>query len=57
MGQQDNVEEKPTVIMYTYIYRHAATPNKNKTKEGEGVVIIVIIYDEIVPSSHTPVGA
>ena len=29
LGQQQyNVEEKPTVILYTYINRHAGTPEK-----------------------------
>ena len=28
LGQQDNVGEKPTVILYTYINRHAGTPEK-----------------------------
>ena len=30
--QQYNVGEKPTVILYIYINRHAGTPDKNKTK-------------------------
>ena len=33
LGQQYNVREKPTVVLYTYINRHAGTPNKTKTKE------------------------
>ena len=33
MGQQYNVGEKPTVILYTYINRHAGTPTKGKTKQ------------------------
>ena len=28
LGQQYNVGEKPTVILYTYINRHAGTPKK-----------------------------
>ena len=28
LGQQYNVGEKPTVILYTYINRHAGTPTK-----------------------------
>ena len=31
LSQQYNVGEKPTVILYTYINRHAGTPNKTKT--------------------------
>ena len=30
LGQQYNVGEKPTVILYTYINRHAGTPTKGK---------------------------
>ena len=26
LGQEDNVGEKPTVILYIYINRHAGTP-------------------------------
>ena len=26
LGQQYNIGEKPTVILYTYINRHAGTP-------------------------------
>ena len=33
LGQQYHVGEKPTVILYTYINRHAGTPNKTKTKD------------------------
>ena len=32
LGQQYNIEEKPTAMLYTYINRHAGTPDKNKTK-------------------------
>ena len=32
LGQQYNVGEKPTVILHTYINRHAGTPDKTKTK-------------------------
>ena len=31
-GQQYNVGEKPTVILYTYINRHAGTPTKREDK-------------------------
>ena len=31
LGQQYNVGEKPTVILYTYTNRHAGTPTKGKT--------------------------
>ena len=32
LGQQYNTGEKPTVMLYTYINRHAGTPDKDKTK-------------------------
>ena len=32
LGQQYNAREKPTVILYTYINRHAGTPDKSKNK-------------------------
>ena len=33
LGQPYNVGEKSTVILYTYINRHAGTPDKNKTED------------------------
>ena len=33
LGQQYNVGEKPIVILYTYINRHAETPTKTRTKD------------------------
>ena len=35
LGQQYNVGERPTVILYTYINRHAGPPN-NKTEDNKG---------------------
>ena len=36
LGQQYNVGEKPTVILYTYINRHAGIPEKTvKTKQRQ----------------------
>ena len=32
LGRQDGVGEKPAVILYTYIYRHAGAPNKKQNK-------------------------
>ena len=32
LGRQYNTGEKPTVMLYTYIIRHAGTPDNNKTK-------------------------
>ena len=35
LGQQYNVGEKPTVILYIYINRHVGTPEKQlKTKDN-----------------------
>ena len=31
LGQQNNIGEKPTVILYTYTDHHAGTPNKTGT--------------------------
>ena len=48
LGQQYNVGEKPTAILYTYINRHAGTPTKSKNKTetmlSTSLNIIVIIY-------------
>ena len=33
LGQQYNTGEKPTVVLYTYINRHAGTPSETKTKD------------------------
>ena len=42
LGQQNNVGEKPTVIMYTYyINRHAEPPNT--TKHNSYIRISVVI--------------
>ena len=30
LGQQYNIGEKPTVMLYTYINRHAGTPDKTR---------------------------
>ena len=47
LGQQYNVGEKPTVILYTFINRHAGTSDKNKTKQEQCSTssnMVVIIY-------------
>ena len=45
LGQQHNVGEKPTVILYTYINRHAGTPEKQRKKQKQNkTCYIVIIY-------------
>ena len=37
LGQQYHAGEKPTVILYTYINRHAGIPNKTKAKYTMGL--------------------
>ena len=44
LGQQYHVGEKPTVILCTYINRHAGTPNKTKTKDTMSVDYSSICY-------------
>ena len=40
-GQHNNVGEKPTVILYIYINRHAGTPHA-KQKQTETMCVIII---------------
>ena len=48
LGQQYNVGEKPTVILYTYINRHAEPLTITKPKTLSYIVNrVVIIYDNI----------
>ena len=51
LGQQyNNIGEKSTVILYTYINRHAETPEKQQKRKhcinstSSNMVVIVIIY-------------
>ena len=48
LGQQYNVGESPTVILHTYINRHAETPEETgKTKQRQCSTpshMVVIIY-------------
>ena len=45
LGQQYNIGEKPTVILYTYINHHAGTPEKQRKKQKQNKTwYIVIIY-------------
>ena len=58
--QQYNVGEKPTVILYTYINRHAGTPkktltNKNivvhtttKINQKQSVVVVDVVIDSYI---------
>ena len=41
LGQQYNVVEKPTVILYIYINRHAGTPEKHLKKNRDKVTFVV----------------
>ena len=36
--EYNNIGEKPTVILYTYINRHAGTPEKNSKNKTDNVV-------------------
>ena len=59
VGQQYNVGEKPTVILITYINRHAERPSITKRKTLLYIVKRVVIkYSTIiVPSHHTKTGS
>ena len=50
LGQEYNVGEKPTVILYTYINRHAGTPEKQRRQNSTSSNMAVIIY------CYIPVG-
>ena len=48
-GQQYNVGEKPTVILYIYINRHAGTDTRKTLKTNQGQCstpshMVVVIY-------------
>ena len=44
LGQQYNIGEKPTVILYTYINRHAGTPEKQRRRKSTLSNMVEIIY-------------
>ena len=48
LGQQYNVGEKPTVILYTYINRHAGTPDKHQKQNRNHVVHHHTWYNKII---------
>ena len=59
LGQQYNVGEKPTVILYTYINRHAGTPTKGKTNPIQSLkraqqrtmmmsIFIIQVHDPVI---------
>ena len=50
LGQQYNIGEKPTVILYTYINRHVGTPEKQRRQKSTSSDMVVIIY------CYIPVG-
>ena len=57
LGQQYNVGEKPTVILYTYINHHAQPPIITQHNHCCSTVTrIVLIMPIIVPWSHTGIG-
>ena len=58
LGQQYNVGEKPTVILYTYINRHADPPSVTKQKTTYYIVkMAVMIYDKRAIEPYTNIGA
>ena len=48
LGQQYNVGENPTVILYTYIDRHA----ERATEHNKAGDTLVIIYDMVITYSR-----
>ena len=45
LGQQYNIGEKPsTVILYTFINRHAGKPEKQRRQNSTSSNMVVIIY-------------
>ena len=44
LGQQYNIGEKPTVVLYTYINRHAGTPKKQRRQNSTTSNMVVITY-------------
>ena len=41
LGQQYNIGEKPTVILYTYINRRAGTPEKQRRQNSTSSIIFI----------------
>ena len=44
LDQQYNIGEKPTVILYTYINRHAGTQKKQRRQKSTSSNMAVILY-------------
>ena len=47
LSQQYNIGEKPTVILYTYINRHAGTPEKQQRQNSTSSNIIIYNNNKI----------
>ena len=45
--QQYNAGKKPSVMLYTYINRHAGTPDKNKNK----IIVVHTVLIIMLPSN------
>ena len=57
LGQQYNIGEKPTVILYTYyVNRYAGTPYRYQKQNRNNVVLIIYCYigykDEFTTTEH-----
>ena len=62
LGQQYNIGEKPTVVLYSYINRHAGTPDKQRrqnstssnNKDESNPIIETITEDHGDENLHNP---
>ena len=43
LGQQYNIGEKPTLILYTHINRHAGTPEKQQRQKSTSSNMVVMV--------------
>ena len=59
LGQQYNVGEKPTAILYTYINHHAQPPIIPQHNHSNTYLVVtsIVLMLIIVPSRHTGIGA
>ena len=57
LGQQYNIRENPTVILYTYINHHAQPPIIPQHNHCKYIVTRIVLMSIIVPSSHTRIRA
>ena len=48
LGQQYNVGEEPTVILYIYINRHAGTPEKHEKQTRDNVLCVCVFFPSIL---------